>query len=72
MFASRRRVLAALLLACAAHAHAATPKAGVQAPGYYRTAVGDFEVTALSDGTHPFPPFDRGVSIVRCLHCISQ
>jgi glyoxylase-like metal-dependent hydrolase (beta-lactamase superfamily II) len=26
-----------------------------QAPGYYRFRVGDFEVTALLDGTHPFP-----------------
>lgn len=59
MFAFPRRTLVALLLACAAavaaHADAAAPKAGAQAPGYYRTAVGDFEVTALSDGTHPFP-----------------
>ena len=55
MFASPRRVLVALLLACAAHAHAAAPKAGTQAPGYYRMMLGDFEITALSDGTHAFP-----------------
>lgn len=28
---------------------------GGQAPGYYRMFVGRFEVTALLDGTHPFP-----------------
>lgn len=28
---------------------------GGQAPGYYRMHVGRFEVTALLDGTHPFP-----------------
>jgi glyoxylase-like metal-dependent hydrolase (beta-lactamase superfamily II) len=29
-----------------------------QAPGYYKFRVGDFEVTALLDGTHPFPAAD--------------
>ncbi|EEF21991.1 conserved hypothetical protein, partial [Ricinus communis] len=55
MFASPRRLLAACLLACASLAHAAAPMATTQAPGYYRTMVGDFQVTALSDGTHVFP-----------------
>lgn len=32
-----------------------TPEVGGQAPGYYRMFVGRFEVTALLDGTHPFP-----------------
>lgn len=32
-----------------------TPQVGGQAPGYYRLLVGRFEVTALLDGTHPFP-----------------
>ncbi|CAD6532841.1 MBL fold metallo-hydrolase [Paraburkholderia sabiae] len=36
-------------------AFAAAPKAGTQAPGFYRMTLGDLEVTALSDGTHPFP-----------------
>jgi glyoxylase-like metal-dependent hydrolase (beta-lactamase superfamily II) len=49
-----------LLLACGVApsftaAHAAAPLARVQAPGYYRMALGEFEITALSDGTHPFP-----------------
>ncbi|MDO1582170.1 MBL fold metallo-hydrolase [Rhizobium oryzicola] len=36
-------------------AEAAAPKVGTQAPGFYRMVLGDFEVTVLSDGTHPFP-----------------
>ncbi|WP_166263263.1 MBL fold metallo-hydrolase [Marinobacter caseinilyticus] len=36
-------------------AHSAVPMAGEQAPGYYRTMVGSFEVTALSDGTVKLP-----------------
>jgi glyoxylase-like metal-dependent hydrolase (beta-lactamase superfamily II) len=55
MFTFPRRLLAAFLLACAGLAHAAAPMAASQAPGYYRIMLGDFEVTALSDGTHPFP-----------------
>ena len=42
--------LAAALLFTPA-AHAAAPMAKGQAPGYYRMMLGDFEVTALSDGT---------------------
>ncbi len=44
--------LAAALLFTPA-AHAAAPMAKGQAPGYYRMMLGDFEVTALSDGTVP-------------------
>jgi glyoxylase-like metal-dependent hydrolase (beta-lactamase superfamily II) len=55
MFASPRCLLAACLLVCASLAHAAAPMAKTQAPGYYRITLGDFEVTALSDGTHVFP-----------------
>ena len=36
-------------------AHAAAPQVKTQAPGYYRTMLGEFEVTALSDGTVPLP-----------------
>ncbi len=43
----------ALLLAAAAHAGA--PQVKTQAPGYYRVMLGDFEVTALSDGTFVLP-----------------
>jgi glyoxylase-like metal-dependent hydrolase (beta-lactamase superfamily II) len=35
--------------------HAAAPMAKTQAPGYYRMMLGDFEVTALSDGTLGLP-----------------
>lgn len=58
----RSRRLAALLLAgafmscAAASAQQASPPAFApkQAPGYYRLELGDFEVIALLDGTHPF------------------
>jgi glyoxylase-like metal-dependent hydrolase (beta-lactamase superfamily II) len=36
-------------------AEAAAPKAATQGPAFYRLALGRFEITALSDGTHPFP-----------------
>ncbi|WP_449182493.1 MBL fold metallo-hydrolase [Trinickia sp. YCB016] len=50
----------ALCLACgmalvSTMALASAPRVGTQAPGFYRIMLGDFEVTALSDGTHPFP-----------------
>jgi glyoxylase-like metal-dependent hydrolase (beta-lactamase superfamily II) len=44
----------ALLSACPAMARA--PFAGAQAPGVYRTKVGAFEVTVLSDGWVPLKP----------------
>ena len=40
-----------LLLAPASMAAAAAPQLKTSAPGYYRMMLGDFEVTALSDGT---------------------
>ncbi|MEP6503015.1 MAG: MBL fold metallo-hydrolase, partial [Betaproteobacteria bacterium] len=40
----------ALSLALAA-ASAAAPQVRTQAPGFHRTMLGDFEITALSDGT---------------------
>ncbi|CAG9234533.1 MBL fold metallo-hydrolase [Burkholderia vietnamiensis] len=48
-------VLAVVATAWSVTAFAAAPFAGKQAPGFYRTMVGQFEVTALSDGTHAFP-----------------
>ncbi|MQA19723.1 MBL fold metallo-hydrolase [Rugamonas rivuli] len=47
-------LLACPLMLCAA-AQAAAPQVRTQAPGYYRMMLGDFEITALSDGTHAFP-----------------
>ena len=43
--------LSALL--AASGASAAAPMVKTQAPGYYRMMLGDFEITALSDGTSP-------------------
>lgn len=40
---------------CVAPAHAAAPLAKFQAPGFYRMMLGDFEVTALNDGTLDLP-----------------
>ncbi|HEX5343649.1 MAG TPA: MBL fold metallo-hydrolase [Duganella sp.] len=42
-------------LAFAAPAFAAAPLAGTNAPGFHRIMLGDFEVTALSDGTVDLP-----------------
>src|SRR6204780_4213798 len=59
--ASRLSLLAALLAAMtgflgrAAPAWAASAQVRAQAPGFYRMMLGDFEITALLDGTHPFP-----------------
>jgi glyoxylase-like metal-dependent hydrolase (beta-lactamase superfamily II) len=53
-------LLASLITAFAATgmsstAFAAAPQVKTQAPGYYRMMLGDFEVTALSDGTVGLP-----------------
>jgi glyoxylase-like metal-dependent hydrolase (beta-lactamase superfamily II) len=42
----------------AAPALAAAPMVKTQAPGYYRMMLGDFEITALSDGTVDLPMTD--------------
>ncbi|WP_426419660.1 MBL fold metallo-hydrolase [Bradyrhizobium genosp. A] len=45
-------------LACFLHAgtaDAAAPMQHTQAPGFYRIMLGSIEITALLDGTHPFP-----------------
>jgi len=47
-------VAVAAAAACAM-AGAAAPLAKTQGPGYYRTMLGDFEVTALNDGTVELP-----------------
>lgn len=39
-------------------AQAAAPMAKTSAPAYYRMMLGDFEITALSDGTNPLPVLD--------------
>ncbi len=47
-------LVASLFLAAVA-AHAGAPMVKKSAPGYYRMMLGDFEVTALSDGTVALP-----------------
>jgi glyoxylase-like metal-dependent hydrolase (beta-lactamase superfamily II) len=56
-FKSLRTVLAALAVGIFlfTSAQAAAPIVKGQAPGYYRMMLGDFEVTALSDGTVSLP-----------------
>ncbi len=49
---------AALLGFAASSAFATGPMAKTQAPGYYRLMVGEFEVTAISDGTVKLPVKD--------------
>jgi glyoxylase-like metal-dependent hydrolase (beta-lactamase superfamily II) len=49
------RLAAALALTAATAAHAAGPLQKTQAPGFYRMMLGDFEVTALNDGTVGLP-----------------
>lgn len=56
--APRNYLLAAALAACAigaAPAQAAAPLAKTNAPGFHRIMLGDFEVTALNDGTVDLP-----------------
>ncbi|WP_375772486.1 MBL fold metallo-hydrolase [Archangium gephyra] len=56
-----RAAVAALLTAASGAvlvpttAQAAAPQVKAQAPGYYRMMLGDFEITALSDGTLDLP-----------------
>jgi glyoxylase-like metal-dependent hydrolase (beta-lactamase superfamily II) len=48
-------VAVAACVAYATRAHSAAPAAKTQAPGYYRMMLGDFEVTAISDGVVTLP-----------------
>ena len=53
--ALRRGVATLALAAVCAAAHAGPPPVKGQAPGWYRMALGQFEITALSDGTVKLP-----------------
>ena len=55
MPSTRYIALAGLLALSATLAQAAAPQVRTQAPGYHRVMLGDFEVTALSDGTVALP-----------------
>ncbi len=46
----------AIILFFGTAVHASAPQQKTQAPGYYRMTLGDFEVTALSDGLFPMKP----------------
>lgn len=48
-------ILGASVPLAVSDAHAAAPMVKQSAPGYYRMMLGDFEVTALSDGTVALP-----------------
>jgi Metallo-beta-lactamase superfamily len=43
------------MFTAAAPGSAAAPQVRTQVPGFYRMMLGDFAITALLDGTHPFP-----------------
>jgi glyoxylase-like metal-dependent hydrolase (beta-lactamase superfamily II) len=62
---SRRTAMVSTAAAIAAlpfaKADAAAPKVGTQAPGFFRFNVGDFEVTALHDGTVPSKIDDKRI-----------
>lgn len=51
----KRLLPAVLAVACTGSVLAAGPQLKGQAPGWYRVQLGDFEVTALSDGTIDLP-----------------
>ena len=54
----KKIALSAALIAVAASTFAGGPMVKTQAPGYYRIMLGDFEVTAISDGTVKLPMKD--------------
>ena len=54
----KKIALSAALTAVAASTFAAGPMIKTQAPGYYRIMLGEFEVTAISDGTVKLPMKD--------------
>ena len=51
----RAALVLASSFALATAAHAAAPQVKTSAPGFYRMMLGDFEITALSDGTVALP-----------------
>lgn len=54
----KKIVLSVALVTVSASSFAAGPMVKTQAPGYYRMMLGDFEVTAISDGTVKLPMKD--------------
>jgi hypothetical protein len=63
----RNGLIAALCsVVMAAGTQAAAPQVKTQAPGFYRTMVGDFEVTALFDGVLELTPKELHSRPTRC------
>ncbi len=54
-YISIRRIAAAVMVAAIQACNAAAPMQKIQAPGFYRMILGQFEITALSDGGSPLP-----------------
>ena len=59
----KKIALSAALIAVAASTFAGGPMVKTQAPGYYRIMLGDFEVTAISDGTVKLPMKDYSMHL---------
>ena len=55
IFRSTFSIVLYLIVVSINTAHAAAPMAKTMAPGFYRMMLGDFEITALSDGTVNLP-----------------
>ena len=66
--------VAAIALGGVLTAQATAPMVRTQAPGYYRIMVGDFEVTALLDGTAklPFKDFMNGITPARLEQALAR
>ena len=64
MLARLIRIVLCCCVAAVGTAHAAAPQVKTSPPGVYRMMLGDFEVTALSDGTValPFTTLLRGIT----------
>jgi glyoxylase-like metal-dependent hydrolase (beta-lactamase superfamily II) len=64
----------AMVIGSTLPAQAAAPMVKTQAPGYYRIMVGDFEVTALLDGTMllPFKYFMNDITPAQFEHALAR
>jgi glyoxylase-like metal-dependent hydrolase (beta-lactamase superfamily II) len=56
---TRRNAIAGIAALAATPSQAAAPASGTQAPGFYRYRIGEFELTAINDGTW-YRPIDEG------------
>ena len=67
-------IVAAMAIGGTLAAQAGAPMRKAQAPGYYRIMVGDFEVTALLDGTAklPFRDFMNDITPAQLEHALAR